>query len=291
MLKEKISLLGNADNLFSFSDHVINNYKIDEDSMHTFQSYVANFSHRSKNHGTYKYIKKHIDNGFDRFDIVRVTKYPLPVTFNMKAKRAIINISALGKRSVNSIEPRDLYALVCYAHAFANLAMNKISSSLDTTVSNFMSALFLKTFAKRFGLVGSYESLVPSMRFLITAYVLISFFDYPTNLAYKKASSMSKIKIENINIDLDSYDFNKISNLVGALDKSGTMPGLNLYMFINTMMNRYGNTNLVLFEDLSRLCALLFISTINSNTIITPQLIYVNEQESDKILKGIYRNI
>lgn len=291
MIKKKITLLGNTDNLFSFSDNVIDNYLIDEDARNSFQTYVDNFSHRSKSHVTYKYIKKHIDNKFEKFDVVRMTKYPLPVTFNTTTRRAVINISALGKRSVNSIEPRDLYALVCYAHTFANLVMSDINKSLDGLVSDFMSAIFLKTFAKRFGLVGSYEALVPSMRFLVTTYVLVSFFDYSPSAAYKKAVALSKFKIDTIKIDLNSYDFSKITNLIGALDKSGTMPGLNLYMFISTMMNRYGNYNLVLFEDLSRFYSLLFTSTINSNTIITPQLIYINEKLSDKILKGIYRDI
>jgi hypothetical protein len=217
-------------------------------------------------------IQKYKSNNYQYIDIVRMSKYGLVTSYNKSTNRIILNISPLGKRSVNSIEPRDLYAMVINGHVNAKLEINPFDASNAKNIAEYMSAIFLKIFSKRYGLTGSFTDLIPQLRFWVCVYIFVAFFSYSIDRAQAQASTISKYNRSKIDIDVDKYDLSNISDFIKLLNDSGTFPGLNTYLFISTMIKRFGVTNLPMFEVVSRFCANMYTSTINGNSIVTPQL-------------------
>ena len=291
MVKKKLELLGNIPNVLSFPENTIEAFKINEEEKEFFVSTVTMFSRKAKSHMTFSSVRKYIGNGFSNIDLVRMSKYPLPTVYNDNTKKILLNVSALGRRTISSVEPRDLYSLVVNGHVYTHLLFSSFSSSNATLVSEFMSAIFLKTFSRRYGLSGSFFELIPELRFLVSIYVLISFFGMDPKLAYRKAILTSKYELDKTKINLETYDFTSIKELVKVLNESGTLPGLNTYTFISTMIRSFQVINLPLFEDLARFCASVYTSTINGNSITTPRLQSYNQEIYKQLVVAIERAI
>jgi hypothetical protein len=289
MLKKELTVLGNSENIISVAQNLVDSHSIEQEDVKFFISTLRLFLEKNKTHIMYPFVKKHLDNQFAKFDIVKISKYALPVTFNQLTKKVIINISALGKRSVASIDVRDLFTLIVYGHSFANLILNSVPEFLSANISDYMSSLFLKVFAKKFGLTGSYFELIPAMRYIISLYILVSFFNLSSDKASVNAIKTSRFNPRKSEIKFLDYDFTKISDLIKCLDKSGTLPGLNAYYFINTMGNNFGTVNLPMFEDFCRFGSILLSSTVNQNNIITSRLRFINEDLYERIIKGLIR--
>jgi hypothetical protein len=289
MLKQELSVLGNVQNVISVQQNLVDAHTITSDEKELFITSLNLFSNKNKSHIMYPYVKKHIDNNFIKFDIVRMSKYALPITFNYTTKKVLINITSVGKRSIANIEPRDLFTLTVYGHSFANLILNSIPSFLSEYCIDYMSSLFLKVFAKKFGLTGSYFELIPELRYILSVYMLVSFFDILQKTAYVDAVKTSRFNLKKSDLKLDSYDFTKLSDFIKCLNKSGTLPGMNAYYFISTMSNNFSTINLPMFEDFSRFGSILLSSTVNQNSIATPRLRFINEDLYDRIIKGLLR--
>ena len=243
MVKKNLELLGNAPNTISLPEATIDNYRVNEEEKDFFKSSVSIFSKKAKSHTTFSSVRKHIGNDFSHFDIVRMSKYPLPVVYNTNTKKIVINISALGRRTVSSIEPRDLYALVVNGHTYSSLLYSQFPTANAASVSEFMSAIFLKTFSRKYGLSGSFFDLIPELRFLVSVYVLVSFFGLNINSAAKKAIITSKYQLDKTKINLDAYDFSSIKELIKVLSETGTLPGLTTYSFLSTQTDCMWCTN------------------------------------------------
>jgi len=291
MIKQKLTLLADATNIFNFSQNLMDSYSISEEDKEMVSSVVKIFSKKVKEHYTLAKIQHHISNNLSRFDIVSISKYSLPFTFNAPTKKAVVNIAALGKRSVSSIDPRDLYTLIVSAHVFANSILKRLPPSLHADISEFMSAIFLKIFAKKFGLIGSFYHLIPELRYLVSVFVFTSFFDYDQKESYKTAVRYAKYSKSSLKIDLDDYDFRNIYDLIKALNDNGTLPGLTSYMFVSIMISNFGEYNLSMFEDLARFNSAIVASSINGNTITTPRLQLFNPDLYNKITIGLSRII
>lgn len=291
MVKKELELAGKKPNILAFPQATIDSYKIDDSDKELFDSTVQIFAKRAVSHLTHPHIKRYIKNNFEEFDVIRLPKYPLVVTYNHSTSRIIINISALGKRSVSNIEPRDLYTMVCYGHITRELSFNRLSLSSAESVSDFMSAIYLKIFSKKYGLTGSYMKLIPELRYFVGIFILVSFFDYSPREAYKRALMNSKFDRKELKVDLDKYNFMKISSLIKCLKDSGTLPGLDMYRFISIMIKAFGTTNLPLLEDVMRFSASCFASTVNGNSIVPFYLNSFSREAFKRIIIAIEKSI
>jgi len=287
MVKKNLELIGNKPNLFSFSDTVIDTFKTDETDKILLKSVIELFSKKAKSHLTYQLVDRHINNGFRDIEIIKMTKYPLAIAFNEPTKTILINISALGKRSISSIEPRDLYAMIVYGEVFSRTLKFSMSRDNSDIVSNMISAIILKTFSKKYGLSGSFFDLIPELRFLTNVYVLVSLFGIEARDAYKVAAVQAKYDVTKSKVDLDSYDFMSIKQFIHVLNESGTLPGINVYNFISIMVKTFQVINLPMFEDLSRFYATMYTSTINGNIISSPHLQGYNQEVYKKVISSI----
>jgi len=279
MIKEKLSLLNDRPNFFDVPQATIDPFRIEDEDEEVFKTTVKIFLSKSKNHFTSKYVQFHVNNNFKYIDIIRYPKYPLPAVYNKSTKRGIINIAAIGRKSVSNIAMRDMYSMVVYSHVCSVLSSGtSISPSNSDPIIEYMIQLLLKIFAKKYGLTGSYIDYIPQFRFLVSLYLYSSFFEINYNESIKLASHFAKIDPKRLKLDFSKYDFTKIDNLFIALSDSQIMPGMNNYIFLETMIKHFGTMNLAIFEDLMRFSSTMVASSINGNNYFPPILQMYNQK-------------
>ena len=279
MIKETLSLLNDKPNIFDFPQSTIDPFRIEEEDREIFISTAKIFLSKSKSHYTSKYVKFHVENNLKFFDIIRLPKYPLPAVYNKTTKRCIINLSAIGKKSVSNINMRDIYTLIVYSHICSTLSSGiTISEENADPFCEYMIQMFLKSFAKTYGLTGSYVDMIPQVRLLVALYVYVSFFGIKQNAALQRASYLSKTDSKKIKLDFSKYDFMKINDLLMSLSDSQVMPGLGTYRFLDRMIKTISTINLPFFEDIMRFSSIMVSSSINGNSYFPPHLQMINQK-------------
>ena len=286
MITKKLSLLRDIPNIVNMSQADVDLYKIDDDSIRQFIDSVDLFSNRAKSHNSYQYVKFHVDNNFKYLDIVKIPKYPLLAVYNTNTKKCLINISASLKTNVNNIDSRDLYTMVFYAHCCSCLSIHDINPGFYEFYCNFICLMFLKLFAKKYGITGSYVDLIPQFKYVVSTYILMRFFGLKFPEANKKAKAYSKFDSSLLfkRVNISDYNLFDIKDMLRLLDKSGICPGLGPYRFLETVIRYYGPMNLCMFEDIMRFSCALLCSSINSNSFF-PQIFQLaySRQDYEKI--------
>jgi hypothetical protein len=286
MIKEALTLLNNKPNIFDFPQATIDSFKIDADDHDVFVSSVKLFYSKAKSSKqfTTKYVEFHLDNNFKYIDIIRYAQYPLPAVFNKQTKRCILNLSALGKRSISNVGIRDIYTMVVYGHICSYLSAGvKLPEDGADPFAEYVIQMLLKIFSKKYGLTGSYVDLIPQLRFFTSCYVYVSFFGIEKDAAIQKASYFSKVDPKQLKVDLSKYDFTKINDFLQAMSDNEVTPGLNTYRFLETMIRNFGTMNLPIFEDVMRFSSVMVASTINGNTYFPPVLQMYNPKVYFKV--------
>jgi hypothetical protein len=279
MIKENLSLLNDKPNIFDFPQATIDPFRIEEEDREIFISTAKIFLSKSKTHFTSKYVDFHVKNNLKFFDIIRLPKYPLPAVYNKTTKRCIINLSAIGKKSVSNINMRDIYTLIVYSHICSTLSSGAVISEENADpFCEYMIQVFLKIFAKTYGLTGSYVDMIPQVRLLVALYLYVSFFGIKQNIALQRSSYLSKMDPKKIQLDFSKYDFMKISDLLMALSDGQIMPGLGTYRFLDRMIKTLGTINLPFFEDIMRFSSIMISSSINGNSYFPPHLQMYNQK-------------
>ena len=271
MIKEVLSLLPGKPNILDFPQSTINSFLIDDEDHEIFTSSVKIFSSKTKKHFTNKYAEYHIKNNFKFFDVVKFSKYPLPAAYNQQTNRCIINLAAFGRKGISNFTARDLYTLVVYGHVCSVMSAGySISEEHADPFCEYMVQLFLKTFAKKYGITGAYVDRIPQLRFLVSLYMYVSFFGLTKIEAIKRASYFGKVHPSTLKIDFEKYDFSSMDGLLASLTDADITPGLNSYRFLETVIRNFGVVNLPIFEDIMRFSATMISSSINGNTYFTP---------------------
>ena len=278
MITKNIEIIRNIPNIVSISQADVDSYIIDDVSKEQFFNSVDLFSNRAKNHYTYRYVKFHLDNNFKYIDIVNIKKYPLLAVYNINTKKCLINIAASLKSKISNIDPRDMYTMICYGHCCSCLSVSDIPLEYSQHFCDYFSLMFLKLFAKKYGVTGSYVDLIPQFKYIVSVYILIKFFGLKFDIADKKAKAFSKFDSKELHkkVNLSNYNLGKLDMMLKLLSDSQVCPGISMYRFTETVMRYYGVVNLAIFEDIMRFCCTLFCCNINSNSFFpqTFQLAY-----------------
>lgn len=284
MLTKNISLLQNIPNIVSMSQHDVDGYKLSEEDIQQFCDSVKLFSTRAKSHIGYKYVDFHIQSGFKYLDIVKIPKYPLLAVFNQNTRKCLINISATLKSKPTNIDSRDCYSMVLYGHVCSFFSNKPKFTDEYEPFCNYMCLMFLKIFAKKYGITGSFADLIPQFKFIVYLYTLIKFFGVSGDKALHIASSNCKFDPKKLNIPrLKDYDLISIKDMIRLLSDTGTCPGLGTYKFVETMIRLFNPMGLAMFEDIMRFSAALFTSTVNSNAFFPVQLQFYSSSDYTKI--------
>ena len=147
----------------------------------------------------------------------------------------------------------------------------------------------MRLFGKKYGIMASYQEMIPRLRFICITYILTSFYGINQKVAYKKATR-SGMTAGDFNINFSDYDLTNSRDLIKILSDSGVFPGIDLSFFIGYVLrNRnLGLTSVPMFEDEMRFMATLGASTLPSGGLFPPYLESFNSTLHRKIVMLIH---
>jgi hypothetical protein len=289
IVKKKFDLIKGVDNVLNLSSSQIKKAEVDNGPRRVFVN-IEMMSNRI-NH----YTKERVLNTLTVLEkrkylhVLNLPDYPLPVSYNIPTKSMIINVSPFGITDIetNKPGPFNLYALMVYSIVFGDLVSGKmkITEKYSSVISSFFDSVLIRLFGKQYGLLGSFATQIPKLKFLTNLYVLTSFFGIQGITAYKKAATASAYNFKEIVDRLPRYDFSNINNFINALSDFGVMPNLNRHTFGAKVLRFFGINVIPAFEDCSRFVATLTTSDIKGSNVISTYISKYNERDFAKILE------
>jgi hypothetical protein len=291
VIKDKFELLRGTKNFLSESESTIKSYNVEENSPRALFAYLMLHNKKIK-HFTKDVIFKLISSISKREEIIIVTfdKYLLPVTYNTTTKNIIINLKPFNASDISFIEPRSLYSCIVYGYYFKQLLEGKvkINEMYAPIIISFLFSVFIRLFGKQYGLLGIYTQKNIKLKFLLSCYILSSFFGIKSspNLLIK-SSSISQYNYKSEEDKLLSYDFSSIIEFIRSLSELGIFPGIRQYGFSSQVMKRFKLDFLPALEDVSRFFSLILVSDIPGTSIVSTSLFRQNEGEFNKLLSII----
>lgn len=297
LIKDNFRLVSGIPNVLTLSPAMIQNYSYEENSpRHIFaflelkRKSVPHFSNNSIfNLISDKKKREHIE-------VVDLEQYQLHCSYNKPTKGLIINLKPFGVKEISSLSPNDLYGSLVYSYAFAQLVTKKfkLKDSYGKHVIDFLLSLFVQLFGRKYGMLATYSSGIPKLKFLIACYVYASFFGHPNNMQLFKEAAKAAPFLYNNEVELfKKYDYSKIEDFIQVLSDSKVMPGLNLIRFTATIHSFMGVEMLAAMEDCSRFfCSLLTASVPGSR--IVPS--YISTKYNERayysivdIMRGVFK--
>jgi hypothetical protein len=291
MPKEKLVFLDNATNIFDFPQGTVDAFALSDEEVQKIAATLKLFSGKAKDHFANKAILRQVENGFKNYDFAQIKKYPLPASFNTRTKKITVNMAVWGRKDILNIPPQDLYAVVVYGFVSAYYTVKPIQEKDIGLISDFMASIFIRMFAKKYGLVGSYSDEIPKLRFLISVYVMRSFMDMPISRAYVKASHLAKTTKSAFQINLDDYDFYDGRDFIKSLSDSGVLHGMTTYEFASRIIRAFGPSSLPMFEDGMRFMATIAGSSILGTTMFPISLQRYSPKLYDKTITILQKSI
>ncbi len=287
-MKQKFTLLKDLPNVIDVPQNIIDNYTVENgDSKYfTILKLIENrITHFTKDK-IYSIIRD--SNKKRLFEIVNIPTYLLPITYNTKTNKIVINLISMGSKDISKIDQKNIYASVVYGFCFSELVKGnvKINKAYHEPISNFLLSVLVKLFGKEYGLLGIYSTEIKKLHFVLTCYILRAFFEIDDEkYINKRAFSLSSFDYKPIEDDLKKYDLSKIEDFILLLDQLRIMPGINKYHFSSRVLNLFGFAFLPAFEDLYRFMSIIITSSLSSATIVPTFISKYNETEFSKILE------
>ena len=281
VVKEKFSLLRDVPNVLDISASTVKANSI-EDGPRTLAA-TLKLIERRINHFTKDGIFSIISDPAQlrKIHVVSFTEYNLPASYNKKTKGKIINLRAFGTDDMSRVDPRNIYASTVYAVLFSDLVTGKVKIR-DAYIANFVNyflAVFVRLFGKEYGLVGAYATEIPKLKFLLTCYIMSSFFGANKKDLYRRSSIVATFDPRNMTDDLDRYDFSNIVSFIKSLSDFKVMPGINQHTFMAKLLKHLTINFIPAVEDLSRCISILTVSTLTGSTIV-PTFIHTYNSEA-----------
>jgi hypothetical protein len=285
--KAKFNLIKDVPNIINLSQSAIDSYSI-EDSIENLIRTILLTKGRAKHFTSnriFELVSKYSDTK-KNVDVVYFPKYFLPITYNKQTKKIIINTGFFATKDITTIDSKTVYSCLVYGLCFRDLVegKNKISDIYFSSFTNFIATIFIRVFGKQYGLLGAYVSRIPKLKFLVSCYILQSFFDISGSLMYKKALSISSYDYSGDIKELSKYDFNNIEDLILSFSELKVMPGITRYSFATKILKFLSINFLVALEDGPRFISSILVSNIANNGIIPTFIYSYNVPEFNKII-------
>ncbi len=289
IVKEKFDLLKGVDNIINIPSTRIKSLEIEKGQRKLFV--VLELMKNRINH----YTKDAIFNlitGIEARKKIHVVVYPtysLSVSYNKPTRGQVLNLSPFGVDDILSTKPgpQNLYALLVYSIIFSDLVSGKfkVSNKYSSPITNYFVSILLRLFGKEYGLLGSFSSEIPKLKFLTNAYILGSFFWITGTPGYNRAAAASAFDYKEIKDKLKRYDFKNINDFILSLSELGVMPNLNRHNFTARILRQFGFSFLPALEDLSRFIATMATSDIKGSNVISTYLHKYNDRDFNKIIE------
>lgn len=289
IIKDKFALLKGVPNTLSLSKSAISKVSIKNGPRKVFV--ILEMTGHKIQHFTKKKSFNLISDIKHRkkIHILNMPNYLLNISYNKPSDSIIINLGAFGIDDIYPNNPGvfNLYACIVYGIIFRDLINGKIkiSQNYSSIISDYMMSVYMRLFAKTYGLLGSFTDQIIKLKFLINVYVLASFFGITGDVCFKKASRHSSYDYKEIKENLKKYDFSNIDDFIKALSELQIFPGINRYIFTSKVMRMFGVNFIPGLEDLSRFISILTTSTIKGSNIVPTFLSKYNENKFNNILE------
>ena len=282
VIKKNFRLVSNVPNVIELSPATIQNYTYEENSpRHIFV--FLELKKKSIPHFTNNTIFNLISNIKQRqsIQVVDLEQYPLHVSYNTPTKGMIINLKPFGVKEISSLSPNDLYACLVYSYTFSKLVTKKfkISESYSKYIIDFLLSMYVQLFGRKYGLLATYSSGIPKLKFLVACYVYSAFFGYTNGPNLFKTASRAAPYLYNNEIELlRKYDFSKIEDFVQVLSDTKVMPGINLTRFTATIHTFMKVEMLAALEDVSRFFSVILTSNVPGTRVVPTFISKYNER-------------
>jgi len=296
VIKNKFRLVSDSPNVLELSPSMINNYMDEENSARHVYVFLE-LKRKSFPHFTNNTIFKLISDvkKRDSIQVVDLEQYPLHVSYNAPTKGMIINLKPFGVKEISSLSPNDLYACLVYSYTFSKLVTKKfkISESYSKHIIDYLLSMFVQLFGRKYGLLATYSSGIPKLKFLVACYVYSAFFGYKNGPSLFRNASRAAPYLYNNEIELlRKYDFSKIEDFVQILSDTKVMPGINLIRFTATIHSFMKVEMLSALEDLSRFFSVLLASNIPGSRVVPTFISKYNERAYYSIIdimRGLFK--
>lgn len=289
IVKPQFDLLKGVDNVLKLSKSQISKFEVDNGPRRVFV--MIELMKKRINHYTKDRVFNKLTNLNERkfLHVVNMPNYPLPISYNVPTKSMVINVNPFGVEDIETTKPGtfNLYALMVYGITFSELISGKmkLTDKYSEVISNFMLSILIRLYGKQYGLLGSFATEIPKMKFLINLYVLTGFFGKTGTYAYRKAGTASAYNYKEIEDQLKKYDFTNISDFIKSLSDFGVMPNINKHVFAAKILRFFGLNVIPAFEDCSRFISTIATSDIKGSSVISTHLLKYNQKEFSKILE------
>lgn len=293
VIKEKFTLLRDIPNILNMSSSSLSAHRVVDgnETLHT----VLDLHEKKVNHFTKNKVYKLLKNKKNMVEVVYLPNYSLPVTFNRSTNQIVINLSPFNTREITSMNPSpyDLYGCVAYGVCLWELSTSQsIPKSFASHITAFLLSTFIRIFGKEYGLVGTYSTQIPKLKYLISCYILASFFNVSKSSVLRDASvGISYNFKEDLNI-LQKYDFSNVIDFIKVLDELKVFPGMNKYNFVSKILRFLSLNFIPAIEDVARFMSILTVSNIPGiSASLSPSFFYRYNETEFEILMQMSKRI
>jgi len=289
IIKDKFSLLRGVDNTLSLSSSTLKKVSVEDGPQDMF--HMLRLIERRINHFTKRRIFGLISSPIDRkiIKVVNLPSYLLPVSYNSPTKEMIINLSTFGISSIEPTKPGpyNLYACLVYGICFRDLVTGRsgVNERYSSIFASYLTSVFIRLFGKDYGLIGTFATEIPKLKFLINCYVLGSFFGMSGERLFRRAEGASGFNFRKVLDELKKYDFSEIGDFISSLSDLRVMPGVSKHSFTSKIIQRLTVNFLPGLEDLPRFIAIMTTSNILGSNIVPTNIYRYNEDEFNNILE------
>lgn len=282
LIKDEFSLLRGTKNIINIPQDKINEMVKPENEQTKLLLYLQTNRRMIK----HDHVKNILRKGYiDKFNLVELDNYPLPITYNKNGNSVIVNLKYFGVEEIPQLDPKTLYACIVYGDIFQKLisGKEKVRENYAFIFTNFYLSMFIRVFGKQFGLLGAYTREIPKLKFLISVYILASFFGIEGERNYKQSASVSQVDFREMRDDLKKYDFTDVSDFIKALSEFKVMIGINKYRFTEKILKFFTINFIPAIEDCSRFISSIAASNVSGSRLIPGFIYRYNETEYKKI--------
>ncbi len=288
VVKDKFSFLRNIDNILHIPKNIIDEKSDELNLLNMIRSVkmIENSLSHFSNHIIFPMIST-LETAKENIHIISDDMYPLPISYNKPTDSIVFNLAFFDTDSITKLSSKQIYSTLVFGECFRRLVSNKyvMKTNYVDPIINFLGTVFIRIFGKEFGLLGSYQTELSKVKFLLSCYIYQSFIGLEKKELYKNASNISGYDYKQIEDDLNRYNFYMIDDFIKALSELNAMKGITKYSFASKILKFLGINFICALEDISRFLSLVAASSINGSTLVPSFFHSYNSDEYKKLLK------
>lgn len=288
LIKDQFNMVKGIPNVLNLSKTIINRYTvINNVRIITSQLQIveSQINHFSKN----IIFKEFLDlkSAESKVHVLNIPNYPFPISYNEPTKKIVINLKPFNFDSISRLDGKTIFGILSYGLCFKKYVTGKSKLKVEESpiIISFLTTILMRIFGKEYGLLGVYLDKISGLKFLLSCYILNSFFGIKGTTLYKKSFIISPFEFQDKINQLNSFDFSNIDDFIKSLSEFKIMSGLSKYNFTAKILRFLGINFLPAFEDASRFMASILASNIGGSNIIPSFLFTYNQTEFSKILE------